>query len=428
MACKAQILEGKRKGQPCQFPPSDNGFCGRHHRHYEFEQLTKENKIPCRLFFRGCDAIVTKGGACDECKIKLSKKTVFCQHNKCKFKTKGAKYCKKHSRDIYRDEEKAKNIKYCDISRGCLTICKEGYKKCDMCRDKSYEREKEQRKNLIQLHNLIEQQTNSLKQICINCGKDYEQFKTRYNKPSKICQGCNNYNNSQDQQRQNRGRDFNNESFRNIERYYNDYIKNATKRNYSFSLNIDTFKSLVLSECYYCQHQKEDGVNGIDRINNSIGYELENCVSCCGLCNMMKWAFHPLFFVKLCKIISGFEVPSSSFYETWKEYYISRPASYYKSKNIAEKDRKFPFHITKEQWLNIVHQPCYLCGFQSKRGIGLDRVDSNKHEYTIDNVKPCCYTCNVLKKNYSLEQIQEQATLISCIWTDTSIFEFVPKA
>ena len=42
MACKATIVEGKRKGQPCEFPPSENGYCGRHQRHYEYEQLVKE--------------------------------------------------------------------------------------------------------------------------------------------------------------------------------------------------------------------------------------------------------------------------------------------------------------------------------------------------------------------------------------------------
>lgn len=28
--------------------------------------------------------------------------------------------------------------------------------------------------------------------------------------------------------------------------------------------------------------------NGIDRVNNDIGYLIENCVSCCKVCNFMK--------------------------------------------------------------------------------------------------------------------------------------------
>jgi hypothetical protein len=427
MACNATILEGPRKGQPCEFPPSDNGFCGRHQRHYEHEQLLKENKIPCRLFFRGCDTIVQKEGSCDECKSKLSKKITTCQHEKCTFKTANTKYCKKHSRDIYRDEEKEKNIKYCDISRGCLTICKEGYTKCETCRNKSYIKEKTIRKQRVEQHNALEIIGNK-EQLCINCGKSYEQFITSHKKPSMICKGCNDYNALQDIKRVDRMRNYQGEQFRNMEAYFNSTKNKASTRNYSFNIDFDIFKSLVLSECYYCHHQKNDEVNGIDRINNAIGYEKDNCVSCCKVCNRMKWIFHPLFFVQVCKLISGFEVSSSSFYELWKEYYVSRPACYSKSKHIAEKDRQLAFSLSKEEWQVLVQQPCYLCGFQSKSGIGLDRVESTKREYTLENVKPCCYTCNILKTDFTLEQIQEQATLISCIWTDTSSFECIPRS
>ena len=116
--CIAIVLEGRRRGQKCQFPPSENSFCNRHQRHYAYSQLVKDNKIPCRFFFRGCNTIVQTQGACEGCKSKMSKKTINCSHDTCKFNTTGDKYCKKHSRDTYRDEEKEKNIKYCDIDRG----------------------------------------------------------------------------------------------------------------------------------------------------------------------------------------------------------------------------------------------------------------------------------------------------------------------
>jgi hypothetical protein len=44
---------------------------------------------------------------------------------------------------------------------------------------------------------------------------------------------------------------------------------------------------LVISlPCLYCGEDVEP--RGVDRWNNGIGYELENCRTCCGPCNFMK--------------------------------------------------------------------------------------------------------------------------------------------
>jgi len=425
--CKAIVLEGSRKGLSCQFPPSDNGYCGRHQRNFQHEQLLKDGKIPCRFFFRGCDTIITTKGSCNDCKKRICKKTTECGHEGCKFKTTGDKYCKKHSRDTYRDEEKEKSIRYCDIDRGCFTVCKEGYTTCDICREKSYNKEKEIRKERVELHNALEHIPTVTKQLCVNCGKDYEQFKTRYNKPSKICKSCNEYNAVQDSKRTDRIRNYKNEHFKNLEIYYKDYIRSAKIRNYTIGLQFDDFKQLVLSQCHYCQYFKDDEINGIDRLDNRKGYEKDNCVPCCETCNMMKYVYHPLFFIELCKIISGFNIPSADFYKKWKQYYINTTSnSWANYKKHSEETRKLPFHITKEEWYILIKKPCYLCGFTSKKGVGLDRVDNSRREYTLDNVKPCCGACNIFKKDFTLAQVKEKALLVSSIWTDTTPFHSIP--
>ncbi len=83
-----------------------------------------------------------------------------------------------------------------------------------------------------------------------------------------------------------------------------DYKKNAKKRNIEFSLDIKQVESLVVSECVYCGKsnsnkkviQRSENLgdkfflyNGIDRIDNSKGYTEQNTVTCCKLCNHMKW-------------------------------------------------------------------------------------------------------------------------------------------
>jgi hypothetical protein len=64
---------------------------------------------------------------------------------------------------------------------------------------------------------------------------------------------------------------------------------------------MNQFEKLTQSNCFYCglepsnkylSHEKlYNGAyiyNGIDRLDNSIGYILENCVACCEWCNKSK--------------------------------------------------------------------------------------------------------------------------------------------
>ena len=79
------------------------------------------------------------------------------------------------------------------------------------------------------------------------------------------------------------------------------YKNGAKRRNLSFDLNQEEFRLITSSPCYYCgkspdfsnkyRYRKKEYVyyyNGIDRINNKLGYELTNVVACCRNCNLMK--------------------------------------------------------------------------------------------------------------------------------------------
>ena len=88
-------------------------------------------------------------------------------------------------------------------------------------------------------------------------------------------------------------------------RVFNSYKRNAKKRNLSFEINLNDFKRITTSNCYFCgiapntksslEHCKvitakhsEYIYNGIDRLNNDKGYTLENSVPCCVECNRAK--------------------------------------------------------------------------------------------------------------------------------------------
>lgn len=53
----------------------------------------------------------------------------------------------------------------------------------------------------------------------------------------------------------------------------------------------------------------------------------------------------------------------------------------------------------------MIVKPCEYCNEKPKKFNGLDRVDSNVG-YTFLNVVPCCYDCNVMKSDLTLEKFK----------------------
>ena len=67
---------------------------------------------------------------------------------------------------------------------------------------------------------------------------------------------------------------------------FNSYKRGAKTRGIIFALSREEFENFYHLVCDYCG-DTVDGV-GIDRVDNHIGYQLDNCVPCCTTCNRMK--------------------------------------------------------------------------------------------------------------------------------------------
>ena len=90
------------------------------------------------------------------------------------------------------------------------------------------------------------------------------------------------------------------------------YKANAKTRNLVWELTDDQFKVLTSAKCYYTgispnrtQKSKSGSedtyvYNGIDRLDNSKGYTIKNCVPCCFEVNAMKRDFSKEKFIALC--------------------------------------------------------------------------------------------------------------------------------
>jgi hypothetical protein len=77
----------------------------------------------------------------------------------------------------------------------------------------------------------------------------------------------------------------------------NRYKQNAKNRDLDFNLSFEQFKLLITSSCYYCNTEPSNiyyksyyniKYNGVDRKDNKKGYEIDNVVSCCKICNIAK--------------------------------------------------------------------------------------------------------------------------------------------
>ena len=96
-------------------------------------------------------------------------------------------------------------------------------------------------------------------------------------------------------------------------RVYKTYKDNARKKNKGFNILIEDFRLLTQKPCYYCGELKSNNANysknggysynGLDRVDNSKGYFIENVVPCCKNCNRAKATLTQKEFLNLVKKI-----------------------------------------------------------------------------------------------------------------------------
>jgi len=97
---------------------------------------------------------------------------------------------------------------------------------------------------------------------------------------------------------------------------YNSYRGNARKRNVDWKLTYLEFLTYLSKNCYYCSSEPRLTTrtyrkyrnhlikyNGIDRVDNSLGYNIDNCVSCCFICNRAKNTMSVNEFLDWCDMV-----------------------------------------------------------------------------------------------------------------------------
>lgn len=102
--------------------------------------------------------------------------------------------------------------------------------------------------------------------------------------------------------------------------YFKSYKSGALIRDIPFDLTEEQFFAKTKRPCAYCgdepsramfSHQKAKRGskilrNGLDRVNNELGYTDTNTVPCCWLCNHMKGTMTSVEFIGRCRAVSSF--------------------------------------------------------------------------------------------------------------------------
>jgi len=100
-----------------------------------------------------------------------------------------------------------------------------------------------------------------------------------------------------------------------MRKLFKQYQREAERRSHDFNLTLGEFKGITTRLCYYCGSSPSNiarqtdcngsySYNGIDRVDNDLGYTLDNSVPCCKYCNIMKLDRDFKSFVDHCRIIS----------------------------------------------------------------------------------------------------------------------------
>ena len=395
--CKAIVQQGPRKNQSCERPPQVNGYCVYHQRNYEYDQYIKEGKKLCGMFFRGCNSELSKDDIeqlykiCTLCRKKKYNKGFPCKFDKCTFSivNEEDKYCRKHIRHLINDDAKEKEIIYCDISRGCFQPIVHGTK-CDICTQG-------------------QKDTNATHIIALR--EKYDIVMT--------------YDVSTLQKKQE-------EITISVPELWRCVQKNAYSRALLFTISETDFERLVIQPCYYCGFQSSSRLNGIDRIDNNKGYILQNCITCCKMCNLFKNMLHPIEFLDKINAIYSYTkfaipIPFSTI-KKWKGYLSKSPRETHKMYMLQSKKRNIEFLLSEIEYNKLIQGVCYLCGVPTSQSHtnGIDRVDSSIRCYSIDNCRTCCGHCNVMKGITSYSDFIKKCIQIHTHGCNLSLFEEIP--
>lgn len=201
-----------------------------------------------------------------------------------------------------------------------------------------------------------------------------------------------------------------------VNHQFTTYKRTAFYKNLDFGLNLEQFENIVTKPCYYCgEFTKGCCINGIDRKESSGCYDIDNTDPCCNICNMMKNTLNQYTFIRRIEHILTVQriIDGKLFPEVFTNYRGGPINTLFSRYRNSAKKRSVDFDVDSAFLKKLVSEDCYLCGKGTTQDHqnGIDRFD-NDIGYLPQNCKSCCFNCNLMKKNYTFDELIRKMLLI----------------
>jgi hypothetical protein len=384
----------------CALP--NKKYCKRHSK-YEVYNLNEINNLKrcssCKnLFLKDSDYLT-----CNNCRDRknnyekiptLKCKGITAFGKPCNYEPlENDEYCKNHQTYKKILLLKNKNLNICrNWIRGCFNVIDNQNKTCKTCLNKLrlYDNnliliKKNNASNYNNLHNE--------NKMCYKCNKIYPNLKTT------MCLKCYDKIKIYEEIRDKKDPYLSK---------YNEIKISAHKRNIDLLLDKKTILKLISGSCVYCGKIPGKFIpNGIDRINSKLPYTIDNCLSCCGDCNIIKGILSIESFIENIKLILKNKNILNVSIDYNKTYFMTAETNKFSNFKYSLIRRNLITDFDEEYYEYLVSSSCYYCNNQFIYGAcGIDRLDSSE-SYTKKNSVPCCMICNRMKNKFRYDDFLE---------------------
>lgn len=177
--------------------------------------------------------------------------------------------------------------------------------------------------------------------------------------------------------------------------------------------------------CFYCGTTSATttplGINRLDMLATVVTDD--NVVTSCKPCKMARCCMPPERFYKACNNVALYATSGIAnrdnipyaIVEKRTIVHLSQGVSFDAlSRTAKKKNLEVRFDTNAHNRMRY-HSACYLCGLcaiPNVHALGVDRVDS-RQGYTLENSRPCCTCCNMMKKASTMDDFVERCCKVA---------------